>query len=77
LAGLKTVRIMLRVAVAAASIGRFSPAMAHEDGLSQPSGVVALAPAEQRPAGPIDTRSDSSPWLFPPIDKYLDQQAGR
>ena len=38
-------------------------------------GVVAQAPTENVPSH-ADTRSGHSPWLFPPIGKYLDQRAG-
>jgi hypothetical protein len=47
-------------------------------------GVVAQAPARtspsidtaQRGAPQTDAHASHSPWLFPPIGKYLDQHAG-
>jgi hypothetical protein len=37
--------------------------------------VVAQAPPENVPSH-ADTQAGHSPWLFPPIGKYLDQRAG-
>ena len=79
-------RIMLRAAIAALSIGSIPPAIADEGGPNPTiefPGVIALAPAQNVPS--IDTtqreqalRADTGrgPWLFPPIGKYLDQHAG-
>jgi hypothetical protein len=39
------------------------------------TGVVAQAPTENVPSH-ADTQPGHSPWLFPPIGKYLDQRAG-
>jgi hypothetical protein len=70
---------VLRAAILAVSIGSIPPAIADEGG----SGAIAQAPAQTVPS--IDTtqrgqalRADTgrSPWLFPPIGKYLDQHAG-
>jgi hypothetical protein len=81
-------RIMLRAALAALSIGSIPPAIADEGGLNPVTrvpGVIAQAPAQNAPAinmaqrgqaGSIDIQSSRSPWLFPPIGKYLDQQVG-
>ena len=73
-------RLLLRVAIAAASIGSIPPAMADQSGPSrtQPTEVIAEAPAQAIPprdAVLTNIRSDHGPWLFPPIGKYLDQQA--
>jgi hypothetical protein len=38
-------------------------------------GVVAQALTENVPSR-ADTQTGHSPWLFPPIGKYLDQRAG-
>ena len=47
-------------------------------------GVVAQAPVQNAPsiaaaqngqAGQTYSHSNHSPWLFPPVGKYLDQQA--
>ena len=80
---------MLRAALAAASIASIPPAIADEGGpnpntfFTQLPGVIAQAPAQNVPS--IDTaprwlaqQADTghSPWLFPPIGKYLDQHAG-
>jgi hypothetical protein len=81
-------RIMLRAAIAALSIGSIPPAIADEGGLNPNTftelpGVVAQAPMENVPS--LDTtqrrqalRADTGrgQWLFPPIGKYLDQHAG-
>ena len=37
--------------------------------------VVAQAPTENVPSR-ADTQAGHSPWLFPPIGKYLDQRSG-
>jgi hypothetical protein len=38
-------------------------------------GVVTQPPTENVPSH-ADTQTGHSPWLFPPIGKYLDQRAG-
>ena len=38
-------------------------------------GVVAQVSTENAPSH-ADTQTGHSPWLFPPIGKYLDQRAG-
>jgi hypothetical protein len=82
-------RFVLRAAIAALSIGSIPPAIAAEGGpnpntfFTEPSGVIAQAPAQNVPS--IDTtqrgqalQADTGrgPWLFPPIEKYLDQHLG-
>jgi hypothetical protein len=82
-------RLLLRAAMAAVSIGSIPPAMAGESApnpntFTDLPGVIAQAPAQtvpsvetaQRGALHPDTHASYSPWLFPPIGKYLDQHAG-
>ena len=84
-------KFMLRAAIATVSIGSIPPAMAGEGGpnpntfSTELPGIIAQAPAQNVPS--IDatqygqafqtyTQSGHSPWLVPPIGKYLDLQAG-
>ena len=82
-------KLLLQAAMAAVSIGSISPAMAGESPpnphtFTEPPGVIAQAPAQtvpsvetaQRGALQADTHASHSPWLFPPIGKYLNQRAG-
>ena len=82
-------KIMLRAAIAALSFANIGSAIASEgDGGTAPNtflpGVVAPAPVQNAPsiaaaqngqAGQTYSHSNHSPWLFPPVGKYLDQQA--
>jgi hypothetical protein len=79
--------VLLRAAIAAVSIGSIPPAIAGEGGPNPNTelpGLIAQAPAQNVPS--IDatqpgqavqtyTQSGRSPWLVPPIGKYLDLQA--
>jgi hypothetical protein len=82
-------KFMLRAAMVAVSIGSISPAIAGEGGPNpntQVPGVIAQGTTQNVPsiamaqrgqaAGKIDSQPGHGPWLFPPIGKYLDQQAG-
>jgi hypothetical protein len=82
----KIMKFAIRAALAALSIGSIPPAFAEESGsnpnasLIERPGIVAEAPAQNAPAGTQrgselqgHTQSSRSPWLFPPIGKYLDQ----
>jgi hypothetical protein len=75
----ETMKIMLRAAIAALSFASIGPAIASEgDGGTAP---VAQAPVQNAPsivaaqngqAGQTYSHSNHSPWLFPPVGKYLD-----
>jgi hypothetical protein len=82
-------KFAIRAALAALSIGSIPPAFADESGpnpntfFTERPGVIAEAPAQSAPATTQRgqeqkqdyTQSGRGPWLFPPIGKYLDQQA--
>jgi hypothetical protein len=82
-------KFAIRAALFALSIGSIPPAFAGESGpnpnmsFAQLPGVIAEVPAQNAPVAPAlrgqelraDTQSSRGPWLFPPIGKYLDQQA--
>ena len=73
-------RTMIIAAVAAIGL---ASGMAYADGdgpaantqSTEIPSVVAQAPTENVPSH-ADTQPGHSPWLFPPIGKYLDQRAG-
>jgi hypothetical protein len=81
----KIMKFAIRAGLIALSIGSISPAFAgesrHNPNMSPV--VIAEAPAQNAPVattlrGPelrTNTQSSRGPWLFPPIGKYLDQQA--
>jgi len=70
-------KFAIRAGLFALSISSIPPAFAE-----LPS-VIAEAPAHDASVAPTqrgqdlrtDAQSSRSPWLFPPIGKYLDQQA--
>jgi hypothetical protein len=82
-------KFAIRAGLVALSIANIPPAFAGESGpnpnmsFAQLPGVIAEAPAQNAPVAPTqrgqelraDTQSGRGPWLFPPIGKYLDQQA--
>ena len=84
-------KLAIRAALAALSIGSIPPAFAGESGPNPNTlsgelpGVIAEAPAQNAPSATTTprgqglqsyTQSGRGPWLFPPIGKYLDQQRG-
>ena len=81
-------KFAIRAALAALSIASIPPAFADESGpnpntfFTERPGVIAEAPAQNAPATTqrgqelhSSTQSSRGPWLFPPIGKYLDQEA--
>lgn len=78
-----TVRFVLRTAIVAAGIGSIPPAIAGEGGsdpntlFAQPPAVIAQPQAQNIPPAQAGQalQAGRGPWLFPPIGKYLDQQA--
>jgi hypothetical protein len=69
---------MIIAAVAAMSLAS-GVTYADEGGpATETPGVVTQAPAQNVPAAPAqrEQTTSHSPWLFPPIGKYLDQHAG-
>jgi hypothetical protein len=71
-------KTMIIVAVAAMGLAS-GVAYAVEGGPEAESpGVVTQAPAQNVPAATAqrEQTTSHSPWLFPPIGKYLDQHAG-
>lgn len=78
-------KFVLRAAVTALSIANIPPAMAGDSSLNPDTfftpgpGATTEAPAQNIPPTgrpEPETRSERSPWLFPPIGKYLDRSAG-
>jgi hypothetical protein len=75
-------KIMIRGALVALSIANISPAFASEgDGrpntlFTERPGVVAPVQNSSAAAAQSDASSAHTPWLFPPIGKYLDQHTG-
>jgi hypothetical protein len=73
----------LTLAAAALSLSA-SAAYANEGGavantpFTELPGVVAQAPVQNAAAATVQREqiANHSPWLFPPIGKYLDQHAG-
>ena len=78
-------KFAIRAGLMALSIGSISPAFAGESGHNPNMApvVIAEAPAQNAPVATTlrgqefrtNTQSSRGPWLFPPIGKYLDQQA--
>jgi hypothetical protein len=79
-------KFAIRAGLVALSIGSIPPAFADESGPNPNTpftalpGVIAEAPAPNavtQSGQELHTYTQSSrgPWLFPPIGKYLDQQA--
>ena len=78
-------KFAIRAGLMALSIGSISPAFAGESGHNPNMSpvVIAEAPAQNAPVAATtprgqeltNTQSSRGPWLFPPIGKYLDQQA--
>ena len=81
-------KLAIRAALAALSIGSIPPAFADASGpnpntfVTERPGVIAEAAAQNAPATTQRgqelqgyTQSGHGPWLFPPIGKYLDQPA--
>jgi hypothetical protein len=79
-------RAILRATVVILSLASVGSAYAENEGGAQVNtqstevpGVVVQAPTQNvipvETAGSGDSRSGHGPWLFPPIGKYLDQQA--
>jgi hypothetical protein len=79
-------KFAIRAGLIALSIGSIPPAFADESGpnpntsFTELPGVTAEAPApnattQRRQELHTYTQSSRGPWLFPPIGKYLNQQA--
>jgi hypothetical protein len=78
-------KFAIRAGLTALSIGSIPPAFAGESGPNPNMSpvVIAEAPAQNAPVAATprgqelhtNTQSSRGPWLFPPIGKYLDQQA--
>ena len=80
-------KFAIRAGLVALSIGSIPPAFADESGpnpntiFTELPGVIAEAAAQNATMQggqelQTSTQSSRGPWLFPPIGKYLDQQAG-
>ena len=69
-----------KIIAAVAALGLASGVASARDG----EGPAAATPASTQTVpsiataqhGPADTQPGHSPWIFPPIGKYLDQHAG-
>ena len=78
-------KFAIRAGLMALSIGSISPAFAGESGHNRNMSPVVIAetPAQNAPVAATprgqeprtDAQSSRGPWLFPPLGKYLDQQA--